>query len=85
MFRIIYTLIISFLFFINISCEKKQKQSTNKTTKRLQKPLDNYSKLDVCGCNKEAMGIIDLAREIRDTFDTIEELKKQKPPFLLFG
>ena len=78
MFRIIYVLIISFLFFINISCEKKQKQSANKATKRLQKPLDSYSKLDVCGCNKEAMGIIDLAREIRDTFDTIEELKKQK-------
>ena len=78
MFRIIYVLIISFLFFINISCEKKQKQSTNKATKRLQKPLDSYSKLDVCGCNKEAMGIIDLAREIRDTFQSIGELKKQK-------
>ena len=78
MIRIIYALIISFLFFINFGCEKKEKQSTNKTQKNLKKPLDNYSKLDVCGCNKEAMGIIDLAREIRDTFQSIGELKKQK-------
>ena len=78
MIRIIYALKISFLFFISIGCEKKEKQSTNKTQKNLKKPLDNYSKLDVCGCNKEAMGIIDLAREIRDTFQSIGELKKQK-------
>ena len=78
MIRIIYALIISFLFFISFGCEKKEKQSTNKTQKNLQKPLDSYSKLDVCGCNKEAMGIIDLAREIRDTFQSIGELKKQK-------
>ena len=78
MIRIIYALIISFLFFISFGCEKKEKQSTNKTQKNLKKPLDNYSKLDVCGCNKEAMGIIDLAREIRDTFQSIGELKKQK-------
>ena len=78
MIRIIYSLIISFLFFISFGCEKKEKQSTNKTQKNLKKPLDNYSKLDVCGCNKEAMGIIDLAREIRDTFQSIGELKKQK-------
>ena len=78
MIRIIFSLIISFLFFISFGCEKKEKQSTNKTQKNLKKPLDNYSKLDVCGCNKEAMGIIDLAREIRDTFHSIGELKKQK-------
>ena len=78
MIRIIFSLIISFLFFISFGCEKKEKQSTNKTQKNLKKPLDNYSKLDVCGCNKEAMGIIDLAREIRDTFQSIGELKKQK-------
>ena len=78
MIRIIYALIISFLFFISFGCEKKEKQSTNKTQKNLKKPLDNYSKLDVCDCNKEAMGIIDLAREIRDTFQSIGELKKQK-------
>ena len=78
MIRIIYALIISFLFFTSFGCEKKEKKSTNKTQKNLKKPLDNYSKLDVCGCNKEAMGIIDLAREIRDTFQSIGELKKQK-------
>ena len=66
------------MFFISFGCEKKEKQSTNKTQKNLKKPLDSYSKLDVCGCNKEAMGIIDLAREIRDTFQSIGELKKQK-------
>ena len=66
------------MFFISFGCETKEKQSTNKTQKNLKKPLDNYSKLDVCGCNKEAMGIIDLAREIRDTFQSIGELKKQK-------
>ena len=43
-----------------------------------KKPLDIYSKLDVCGCNKEAIEIIELAREIRDEFETIAELKMQK-------
>ena len=43
-----------------------------------KKPLDIYSKLDVCGCNKEAIEIIELAREIRDEFETIKELKMQK-------
>ena len=41
MFRIIYALIISFLFFINISCEKKQKQSA----KEIQSLASNYTKL----------------------------------------
>jgi len=54
----------------------------NKTIKKsiqpIQKPLDIYAKLDVCDCNKEAMEIIDLAREIRNAFKSIEELKKQE-------
>ena len=32
----------------------------------------------MCGCNKEAIEIIELAREIRDEFETIAELKMEK-------
>ncbi len=42
-----------------------------------KKPLDIYSKLDVCGCNKEAIEIIDLTTDIRNTFKTVQELKSK--------
>ena len=42
-----------------------------------KKPLDIYSKLDVCGCNKEAIEIIDLTTDIRNSFKTIKELKSK--------
>ena len=42
-----------------------------------KKPLDIYSKLDVCGCNKEAIEIIDLTIDIRNSFKTIKELKSK--------
>ena len=54
----------------------RKKNRLNYQTK-IEKPLDIYSKLDVCGCNKEAIEIIELTREIRDEFKTIKELKSE--------
>jgi len=59
-----------------ISCSKKSNPKTNPLIKK-QKTLNIYSKYDVCDCNKEALEIIDITSEIRNTFDSIDELKSQ--------
>ena len=61
-------------------CDDGAKKKQAEVPSIAKKPLDIYSKLDVCGCNKEAIEIIELAREIRDEFETIAELKMQKEP-----
>ena len=59
-----------------ISCSKKSEPKTKPLIKK-QKTLNIYSKYDVCDCNKEALEIIDITSEIRNTFDSIDELKSQ--------
>ena len=61
-----------------INCGKSVKKAPSELPNKQEKQIDIYSKLDVCGCNKEAIEIIELAREIRDEFETIAELKMQK-------
>ena len=78
MINIIKTITLLYISFFVISCDKEDNKNIKKSTQPTQKQLDIYSKLDVCGCNKEAMSIIDLAREIRNAFKSIEELKKQE-------
>ena len=78
-FSRIFLILISFIFFTSyISCGKSVKKAPSELPKKQEKQIDIYSKLDVCGCNKEAIEIIELAREIRDEFETIAELKMQK-------
>ena len=62
----------------SISCAKKVKEEPSQVSKTVKIPLDIYSKLDVCGCNKEAIEIVDFARDIRNEFQSIEQLKKQE-------
>ena len=71
---------LSLLYYLSfiISCGKDGTKTSKKPSQPVQKPLDIYSKLDVCGCSKEAMEIIDLATEIRNAFKNIEELKKEE-------
>ena len=78
MFKAIKTITLLSIVFFLVGCSNKNNKTIKKPIQSVQKPLDIYSKLDVCGCNKEAMGIIDLAREIRNAFENIEELKKQE-------
>ena len=70
-----FTLLI---FSASISCTKKVKEEPSQVKKIVKIPLDIYSKLDVCGCNKEAIEIVDFARDIRNEFQSIEQLKKQE-------
>ena len=75
------TFIFFFSLFIlsaSISCTKKVKEEPPQVNKTVKIPLDIYSKLDVCGCNKEAIEIVDFARDIRNEFQSIEQLKKQE-------
>ena len=65
-------------FYLFIGCGKSEKKTPSELPKKQEKQIDIYSKLDVCGCNKEAIEIIELAREIRDEFKTIKELKMKK-------
>ena len=78
-FSKILLVIISFIFITSyINCGKSVKKAPSELPNKQEKQIDIYSKLDVCGCNKEAIEIIELAREIRDEFKTIAELKMQK-------
>ena len=78
-FSKILLVLISFIFFtLYINCGKSEKKAPSELPNKQEKQIDIYSKLDVCGCNKEAIEIIELAREIRDEFETIAELKMQK-------
>ena len=62
-----------------IGCGKKSepKNKPPAQAQQKQKTLNIYSKYDVCDCNKEALEIIDITSEIRNTFDSIDELKNQ--------
>ena len=78
-FSKILLVLVSFIFFtLHINCGKSVKKAPSELPSKQEKQIDIYSKLDVCGCNKEAIEIIELAREIRDEFETIAELKMQK-------
>ena len=73
------TFLLSLTFFsitATISCSKKSEPKTKPLIKK-QKTLNIYSKYDVCDCNKEALEIIDITSEIRNTFNSIDELKSQ--------
>ena len=73
------TFLLSLTFFsitATISCSKKSEPKTKPLIKK-QKTLNLYSKYDVCDCNKEALEIIDITSEIRNTFNSIDELKSQ--------
>jgi len=73
------TFLLSLTFFsitATISCSKKSEAKTKPLIKK-QKTLNIYSKYDVCDCNKEALEIIDITSEIRNTFNSIDELKSQ--------
>ena len=76
--KVIKTITLLYITLFVAGCGKEDNKIIKKSIQPVQKPLDIYSKLDVCGCNKEAMSIIDLAREIRNAFKSIEELKKQE-------
>ena len=76
--KVIKTISLLYITLFVVGCGKEDNKIIKKSIQPVQKPLDIYSKLDVCGCHKEAMEIIDLAREIRNAFKSIEELKKQE-------
>ena len=73
-FNFIFLLALILLFE---GCGDGAKKKQVEIPKIAKKPLDIYSKLDVCGCNKEAIEIIDLTTDIRNSFKTIKELKSE--------
>ena len=91
-FSKILLVLISFIFFtLYINCGKSVKKAPSELPNKQEKQIDIYSKLDVCGCNKEAIEIIELAREIRDEFEEFrsvnydyidEDLKNQFKRFM---
>ena len=72
-------LITLFSLASTIGCGKKNepKNKPPSQAQQKQKTLNIYSKYDVCDCTKEALEIIDITTEIRNTFDSIDELKSQ--------
>ena len=75
-FLLLFTL---FSLASTIGCSKKSEPKTKPPApvQQKQKTLNIYSKYDVCDCNKEALEIIDITTEIRNTFKNIDELKSQ--------
>ena len=71
-------ILISVTIF-HISCDKSKKKNNTKA-KNLnivkKKPVNAYVKFDECECHKEAMEILDIVIEIRNTFESIDELRK---------
>lgn len=73
-FNFIFLLVLIIPF---VGCGDGVKKKQAEVPQVAKKPLDIYSKLDVCGCNKEAIEIIDLTTDIRNTFKTVQELKSK--------
>ena len=71
-------ILISVTIF-HISCDNSKKKNNTKA-KNLnivkKKPVNAYVKFDECECHKEAMEILDIVIEIRNTFESIDELRK---------
>ena len=71
-------ILISVTIF-HISCNNSKKKNNTKA-KNLnivkKKPVNAYVKFDECECHKEAMEILDIVIEIRNTFESIDELRK---------
>ena len=78
LYRLEIFIIIIFSIF-QINCGKDNKNDNIKTRNsktELKLPANIYAKFDECDCHKEAMGILDMSIEIRDTFKSLDQLKK---------
>jgi len=63
---------LTLIILINIGCSKTDdsKESVAKV------PVENFSKLDVCGCNKQANIILDESTTLRKKFVDMKTFKK---------
>ena len=73
----IFILISGTIF--HISCNKNNKKNNTKAKNLItvkKEPVNAYVKFDECECHKEAMEILDIVIEIRNTFESVDELRK---------
>ena len=59
-------------------CSKKDESKTKQIKPVAAIPVENFSKLDVCGCNKQANIILDGSIALRKKFMDIKTLKENK-------
>ena len=67
-------IVSAILISLNIGCSKKN--DTKKSPALV--PIENFSKLDICGCNKQANIILDESLVIRKKFADKKTFKKNK-------
>ena len=73
----IFILISITIFYISCDKIKKNNNTKAKNLNTVKKePVNAYVKFDECECYKEAMEILDIVIEIRNTFESIDELRK---------
>ena len=76
---ILGTFILTCVTIFHISCGKNnEKNNTNTKNPKtvIKEPVNAYVKFDECQCHKEAMEILDIVIEIRNTFESVDELRK---------
>jgi len=67
------------IIIFNFNCEKGEKPDKTKIKNQKSAKTGSvtaYAKFDECECHKEAMEILDIVIEIRNTFESLNELKK---------
>lgn len=78
-FRNYPTLIgITLVVLLICGCSKKDESKTKQIKPVAAIPVENFSKLDVCGCNKQANIILDGSIALRKKFMDIKTLKANK-------
>ena len=78
-FRNYSTLIgITLVVLLICGCSKKDESKTKQIKPVAAIPVENFSKLDVCGCNKQANIILDGSIALRKKFMDIKTLKENK-------
>ena len=71
--------ILTCVIIFHISCNKNNKKNNTKAKNLItvkKEPVNAYVKFDECQCHKEAMEILDIVIEIRNTFESVDELRK---------
>ena len=67
--------LIALALALNISCSKNKKKNIELPNITKAVPIENFSKLDVCGCNEQGNQILDKSIAIMKPLKNIENLR----------
>ena len=65
----------AFIIILVCSCAEKDKKKINQPKPVSIVSIENFSKLDICGCNKQAIIILDKSTTIRKEYVDIKAFK----------